>query len=67
MGYHARNHWKEFAMTTYLPALVWSLSSIVCLLIARQRNVRVTAPRAMLAALVGPIAIPYALAARPSH
>ena len=52
-------------MTAYLPALIWLLSGVVCLLIAKRRHVKPTAIKAMLVALLGPIAIPFVLAAKP--
>jgi hypothetical protein len=52
-------------MTAYIPALIWLLSGLACLLIAKRRHVKSTAIRAMLVALLGPIAIPFVLAAKP--
>ena len=55
----------EFLMTTYLPALIWSLSAFACLYIAKRRALRITAIRAILVTFLGPLAIPFVLAARP--
>jgi hypothetical protein len=55
----------EFMMTTYLPALIWSLSAFVCLFIAKRRSLRITAIRVVLVVFLGPFAIPFVLAARP--
>jgi hypothetical protein len=63
--YLPRNQYLEFTMTEYMPALIWALSSVACLLIAKRRHIRTTAIRAMLVALLGPIAIPFVLAAKP--
>ena len=52
-------------MTAYIPALIWLLSGVVCLLIAKRRLVKTTAIRAMLVTLLGPLAIPVVLAAKP--
>ena len=52
-------------MTTYVPALIWLFAGLVCLSIARRRHVKHTAFRAMLVALLGPIAIPWVLLAEP--
>lgn len=52
-------------MTTYLPALIWLFSGIACLAIAKRRDVPATQSMKMLAALLGPFAIPLVLAARP--
>ena len=55
----------ECMMTTYLPALIWSLSAFACLYIAKRRALRITAIRAILVTFLGPLAIPFVLAARP--
>ncbi|WP_454775174.1 hypothetical protein [Janthinobacterium tructae] len=52
-------------MTTYLPALIWSLSAFACMFIARRRSLRITAIRAVLVVFLGPFAIPFMLAAKP--
>lgn len=51
-------------MTSYLPALIWLMSGLICLYIARRRHVKHTALRAMAVAVLGPIAIPFVLAAK---
>lgn len=51
-------------MTTYLPALIWLMSGLICLYIAKRRHLKQTAPRAMAVAVLGPIAIPFVLAAK---
>ena len=55
----------EFKVTAYIPALVWLLSGVTCLWIAKRRHIKKTALRAMLVALIGPLAIPLVLAAKP--
>jgi hypothetical protein len=55
----------EFTMTTYIPALIWLLSGLFCLFIAKRRHVKPTAVWAMLVALIGPVAIPLVLLAKP--
>lgn len=57
----------EFMMTEYLPALIWSLSAFVCLFIAKCRSLKTTAVRAVLVTLLGPLAIPFVLAAKPDQ
>lgn len=52
-------------MSTLLPALVWLLSGLVCLYIAKRRHVKQTAVKAMAVALLGPIAIPWIMVAKP--
>jgi hypothetical protein len=52
-------------MTEYIPALIWLLSAVVCHRIAKRRRVKPTAVRAMLVALLGPIAIPLVMVAEP--
>ncbi|WP_426105981.1 hypothetical protein [Massilia sp. TSP1-1-2] len=54
-------------MNAYLPALVWLLSNVICLGIAKHRNVKETALRTMTAALLGPMAIPWVLLAAPEN
>lgn len=54
-------------MTAYLPALIWSLSAFACLCIAKRRRARITAVRAVLVTVLGPLAIPFVLAARPAQ
>lgn len=53
-------------MSAYLPALIWLLSGVVCFAIAKRRHVKQTAVRSMLVAVLGPIAIPWVLLARPA-
>ena len=54
-------------MTTYLFASIWLISGVVCLAIARRRNVRTSTGSTMLLSLLGPFAIPLVLAARPDY
>jgi hypothetical protein len=58
-------YFLEFAMSAYVPALIWLLSGLVCLGIARRRLVKQTAIRSMLVAVLGPVAIPWVLVAVP--
>jgi hypothetical protein len=53
------------SFSTYLPALIWLLSGVVCLRIAKHRHVKPTTAWAMLVAIIGPLAIPLVLAVRP--
>lgn len=62
--YLLNNHHLELTMTEYMPALIWTLSSITCLLIAKRRHIRTTAIRAMAVTLLGPLAVPFVLAAK---
>ncbi|MEG0885462.1 MAG: hypothetical protein RSH52_29895 [Janthinobacterium sp.] len=55
----------EFMMTAYLPALIWSLSAFACLFIAKRRSLKITAVNAVLVTFLGPLAIPFVLAAKP--
>ncbi len=52
-------------MTAYVPALIWLLSGLICLGIAKRRHVKQTALRAMIVAVLGPITIPWVLVAKP--
>ena len=51
-------------MSTYIPALIWALSAVACLVIAKRRSVKTTGVKAVLVAVLGPIAIPFVLAAK---
>ncbi|WP_251348509.1 hypothetical protein [Janthinobacterium kumbetense] len=51
-------------MTTYLPALIWSLSAFACLFIAKRRSLKTTTVRSILVVFLGPFAIPFVLAAK---
>ena len=52
-------------MTDYIPALIWALSAVACLVIGKRRLVKATAFRAILVAVLGPIAILFVLTAKP--
>ena len=65
MEFRQRDENPEFIMTAYIPALIWLVSAVVCMYIAKRRHVRLTAIRAMLVTLIGPFAIPLALIAKP--
>jgi hypothetical protein len=54
-------------MTAYMPASIWLLSSALCLIIAKRRHVKQTALKSMLAAVLGPLAIAWALVAKPEQ
>ena len=57
--------YPECMMTTYLPALIWTLSAFACHFIARRRAWKTTPVLAILVTFLGPFAIPFVLAARP--
>ncbi|HEY9104108.1 hypothetical protein [Chitinimonas sp.] len=52
-------------MTAYVPAIIWLLSTVICLHIAKQRHIKPTHSWKMLVALLGPFAIPLVMAAKP--
>ncbi len=52
-------------MDAYVPALIWCVSALACLVIAKRRNVRVTVVKQLAGALLGPLAIPWVLLAKP--
>ena len=54
-------------MTAYVPALIWLISAVICLWIARSRRVKKTAFRAMVVAVLGPVAIPWVMVMRPEE
>jgi hypothetical protein len=51
-------------LSEYLPACIWLLSGIVCIVIARKRRLSNSFVRSALVALLGPLAIPFFLMAR---
>ena len=53
-------------MTEYLPVLIWLLSGLVCLLIEKRRSLKRSTLRAIMVTLLGPLAIPLVLLARPA-
>lgn len=54
-------------MTEYLPVLIWLLSGLVCLLIEKRRSLKRSTLRAIMVTLLGPLAIPFVLLARPDR
>lgn len=54
-------------MSTYIPALIWLISAVVCVGIAKHRHVKATTPWKMLVAVIGPLAIPLVLLAKPQQ
>ena len=54
-------------MMTYAPALIWAFSAHACLIIARRRFVKKNTVRTVLVTLLGPIAIPFVLMAKPDN
>ena len=53
-------------MTTYLFSSIWLISNVVCVAIARHRHVKVSTLSTMMLSLLGPLAIPLVLAAKPA-
>jgi len=43
---------------TYIPVLLWFLSAMICLYIARSRHVEITLFRKLMVIFLGPLAIP---------
>jgi len=54
-------------VANYVPVLVWTISAIICAYVVKKRGVKATALRAVFVALVGPIAIPFALMVKPEN
>lgn len=54
-------------MTEYIPVLIWLLSGGVCLLIEQRRSLKRSAFRPIMVTLLGPLAIPFVLLARPDQ
>jgi hypothetical protein len=51
-------------MNPYIPAIVWLISAVVCLYIARARHVRPTLVWKLVVVILGPFAIPLIFLAR---
>jgi len=52
-------------MIAYIPVLIWILSAVVCLHIAKRRHVKATLSRKLVVALLGPFAIPLVFFSKP--
>lgn len=56
---------QECILSAYVPALIWLFSGMVCIVIARKRRLGNSQFRSVLVALLGPLAIPVFLVAKP--
>ena len=54
-------------MATYVPVIIWVISAIVCYYIARARNVKSTVVGKLIVVVLGPLAIPLTLLAKPEN
>jgi len=45
-------------MAAYMPAIIWLISAIICIVIAKIRNVKPTLGRNLIVLFLGPLAIP---------
>ena len=52
-------------MSAYIPALIWLLSAVFCIYIAKTRHVKTTLMRKLIVVLLGPFAIPLVFFAKP--
>lgn len=52
-------------MGAYIPALIWLLSAIICIYIAKTRHVKTTLIRKLIVIILGPFAIPLVFFANP--
>ena len=52
-------------MAAYVPAIIWIVSAIICLYIAKARNVKANFMRRLAVVLLGPLAIPFAFLVKP--
>lgn len=48
-------------MDPYIPASIWVVSAVICIYIAKARNVKPTLLRKFIVVLLGPLAIPLIL------
>jgi len=51
--------WRNI-VNAYIPVLIWFLSAMICLYIARTRHVKITLFRKLVVIFLGPFAIPLA-------
>ena len=51
-------------MAAYLPPIIWIVSSIICLYIARAKNLKSSFVRRLIVVLLGPLAIPLVFLAK---
>mgnify|MGYP000751155545 CR=1 FL=1 len=51
-------------MAAYMPAIIWLISAIICLVIAKSRNVKPTFVRSLIVLFLGPLAIPLVFFAK---
>jgi len=52
-------------MDALIPTIVWLLGMVICVIIAKKRNVTPTLFWRLLVVVLGPLAIPLVLLARP--
>jgi hypothetical protein len=52
-------------MAAYIPAIIWIISAISCIVIANSRNVKPTLVRSLIVLILGPLAIPLVFFAKP--
>ena len=52
-------------MVAYVPVIIWLVSAIICLYIARTRNVKPTIIRRLIVIVLGPLAIPLTFFVKP--
>ena len=54
-------------MAAYVPVIIWLVSAIICLYIARARNVKPNLMRRLIVIVLGPFAIPLTFLAKPEQ
>ncbi len=52
-------------MSAYIPVIIWLISAVICLYIARIRHVKSSFLRNLFVVLLGPFAIPLVFFAKP--
>ncbi len=52
-------------MSAYIPVIIWLISAVICIYIARIRHVKPSFPRNLAVVLLGPFAIPLVFLAKP--
>jgi hypothetical protein len=54
-------------MATYVPIIIWVVSTIICHYIAQSRNVNPSIIQRLIAVILGPFAIPLTFLVKPQE
>ena len=54
-------------MATYVLAIIWIISAVICHFIAQKRNVKANFIRRLIVVVLGPLAIPLVFLLKPEN